>query len=329
MKKIIILILLIVLITLLLPFTIVSISERTKAEPRLKIAEKQKEKAEDKMVLVYIKDENRVEEMEMSQYLKEVISAEMPADFHIEALKAQAVAARTYLINRMNAYKTTEKPEYHMGADICTDSTHCKAWIREEKRRQLWGNKAEENWQKISRAVDETAGVIITYEEEPISAVFHSTSSGMTENAEDVWGGNVPYLKSIKSEGDKVSPKYSSEYSFLVDEYKRLISEKVSGVNWELGLYSDISRSEAGGIISLKVGGVTIKGTEFRSIFGLRSTNVLINCDGDVVNMTAKGYGHGVGMSQYGANFYANQGMGYEEILKTYYSGVEVGIHEI
>ena len=112
MKKIIILILLIVLITLLLPFTIVSISERTKAEPRLKIAEKQKEKAEDKMVLVYIKDENRVEEMEMSQYLKEVISAEMPADFHIEALKAQAVAARTYLINRMNAYKTTEKPEY-------------------------------------------------------------------------------------------------------------------------------------------------------------------------------------------------------------------------
>ena len=328
MKKIIILILFVVLITLILPFAIVSLSEKTKAEQKMEVREELSEQSEAKVIAVYIKDEDRVENMEMSQYLKEVVSAEMPADFHIEALKAQAVAARTYLINRKNAFSDSEKPEYHKGADICTDSTHCKAWISEKRRRELWGDKAEENWQKISLAVDETEGVIITYEEEPISAVFHSTSSGMTENSEDVWGGSVPYLRSIKSEGDKVSPKYSSESGFSVEEYKRIIEKNVVGVDWGKGLYSDILRSDAGGIISLKVGGVTIKGTEFRRIFSLRSTNVEIITEGDKVSMSSKGYGHGVGMSQYGANFIANQGMGYEEILKTYYSGVDVGIRE-
>ncbi len=330
MKKIVIVILFAILVTLLLPFSIVSLSEKSNGEKKGEEPKKTTEQATaPEMVAVYVKDEDRVVDMEISQYLKEVVSAEMPADFHIEALKAQAVAARTYLINRKNAFLDSEKPPCHKGADICTDSTHCKAWISEERRRELWGDMAEENWQKISWAVDETARVIITYEEEPISAVFHSTSSGMTENSEDVWGGSVPYLKSIKSEGDKVSPKYSSQNSFTVEEFKRLSEEKISGVDWRKGLYSDIVRSDAGGIISIRIGGVAVKGTEFRTIFSLRSTNVEIVTEGGNVNMLVKGYGHGVGMSQYGANFYAHQGMGYEEILKTYYSGVSVGEYEV
>lgn len=330
MRKFIVLIFLLVAVTLLLPYLIVSLVERREEEKNeAKKMENREEMVIPQLIKVYIKDEDRVEEIEISQYLKEVVSAEMPADFHIEALKAQAVAARTYLLNRKNAFLDSEKPECHKGADICTDSTHCKAWIGEEKRRGLWGDMADENWDKISRAVDETAGVIITYEEEPISAVFHSTSSGMTENSEDVWGGSVPYLRSIESQGDKISPKYSSESSFTVQNYKSIAESKISGVDWGMGLYSDIVRSDAGGIISIKVGGVAIKGTEFRNIYSLRSTNVEIQTDGEMIKMSAKGYGHGVGMSQYGANYLANQGMGYEDILKTYYSGVDVGIYEI
>lgn len=314
MKKMLILIALILIITMVMPLVVVKLPIVNEEEEVIENAI-----ASDK-VKVYIKNEDRVEEMDSMQYLKEVVSAEMPADFHEEALKAQAVAARTYLVNR----KRLPATDIHKGADICTDSAHCKAWISESKRREAWGNMAEENWQKISDAVEKTDGVIITYEGEPISAVFHSTSSGVTENAIDVWGGSVPYLVSVESLSDKESPKYSSEQSFSIDEFKKLSEEKIQGVDWNKGLFSDIERSGAGGIIKIKIGGVEVKGTEFRNIFSLRSTNVSIKEEEGKIFMSVKGYGHGVGMSQYGANYLAYEGKNYIEILKTYYTGVEV-----
>lgn len=310
MKRIIILIILILIITMGIPLVII----------KLPLGEKVENITASDKVKVYIKNEDRVEEMETMQYLKEVVSAEMPADFHEEALKAQAVAARTYLVNRRRLPAT----DVHKGADICTDSTHCKAWISESERRKAWGNMAEANWQKISKAVEETDGIIITYEGEPISAVFHSTSSGITENAIDVWGGSVPYLVSVESLGDKESPKYASKQSLTIDEFKKLSEGKIEGVDWNKGLFSDIERSSAGGIIKLKIGGVEVKGTEFRNIFSLRSTNVEIKEEDGKIFMDVKGYGHGVGMSQYGANYLAHEGNNYIEILKTYYTGVEV-----
>ena len=314
MKKMLILIALILIITMVMPLVVVKLPIVNEEEEVIENAI-----ASDK-VKVYIKNEDRVEEMDSMQYLKEVVSAEMPADFHEEALKAQAVAARTYLVNRRRLPAT----DIHKGADICTDSAHCKAWIKESERRESWGNMAEENWQKISDAVEKTDGIIITYEGEPISAVFHSTSSGVTENAIDVWGGSVPYLVSVESLSDKESPKYSSEQSFSIDEFKKLSEEKIEGVDWNKGLFSDIYRSGAGGIIKIKIGGVEVKGTEFRNIFSLRSTNVSIKEEEGKVFMSVKGYGHGVGMSQYGANYLAYEGKNYIEILKTYYTGVEV-----
>ena len=263
--------------------------------------------------------------MNTSQYLKEVVSAEMPADFNEEALKAQAVAARTYLLNRMNVHKNgTEVPE-HKGADICTDATHCKAWIPEADRRTSWGDKADENWQKIANAVDATAGIIITYNSQPISAVFHSTSSGHTENAKDVWGGDVPYLVSVDSQGEDQSPRYQSEANFSLEEFKQIGNKEIQNVDWSKGIIGEITRSEAGGIISITVGGVKLKGTTFRTIYGLRSTNVDITVEDDQVKMRVTGFGHGVGMSQYGANYLAGQGKNYVEILKAYYTGVDVG----
>ncbi len=318
MKKLILIIVYILAVTVLVPMLIVF--------PRKKEEEKQEVENQEakENVKVYIKNEDRVQEMSTAQYLKEVVAAEMPADFYPEALKAQAVAARTYLTNRRNVYAESGTPPEHKGADICTDSTHCKAWISEAERKKLWGENQEEKWEKISKAVEDTKGDIITYEGQPISAVFHSTSSGATENAIDVWGGNVPYLVSVKSGQDSKSPKFNSKVSFSQEEYKKLCQEKIPGVDWQKGLFSDISRSGAGGIISIKIGGVNVKGTEFRNIFSLRSTNVDIQENSGEIIMEVKGYGHGVGMSQYGANFLAADGKNYVEILKTYYTGVEV-----
>jgi len=280
---------------------------------------------EPETVMVYIKEENRVEKMEINQYLKEVVSAEMPAQFHPEALKAQAVAARTYLINRIRAYEKGEKPAEHMGADICTDSAHCKAWISEEKRKKLWEkDKRQEYWKKISDAVDNTGSLIVTYNSEPISAVFHSTSSGYTENSEDVWTSQVAYLRSVKSEGDEKSPKFHSQKEMTIDEFKRIAEEKIEGVSWDDYIIGDIERSDAGGIKTIDVGGISVKGSDFRFMYDLRSANIQIEIIEEVVKMDVKGYGHGVGMSQYGADYLARQGKNFEDILKTYYTGVSL-----
>ncbi len=273
---------------------------------------------------VYIKSEDKVVEMKKSQYLKEVVSAEMPANFEIEALKAQAVAARSYLEARRNAYKVSGKPDVHKGAEICTDHTHCKAWVSESARRESWGADANKNWEKISAAVDGTANEVMTYDGEIISAVFHSTSSGKTENSKDVWGGERPYLVSVESPGDKVSPKYKSEKEMTLSEFKKIAEENIEGVDFSKEIIGEEARSEAGGILTISIGGVKIKGTQLRTFYDLRSTNVQINIDGDRVFFDVTGYGHGVGMSQYGANYLAGEGKDYKEILKTYYTGIEI-----
>lgn len=303
MKKISLFVIYICILTLIVPLLTINIC--------INIWEKEK------YINVYVKNEDKVEKMEISQYLKEVVAAEMPASFSFEALKAQAVAARTYLENRR---MSGDSDEAHKGADICTDYTHCKAWLSEADRRNAWEeDKRDEYWDKISKAVDETENEIITYDGKPISAVFHSTSSGKTESAKDVWGSDIPYLQSVESEGDLYSPKYNSEFICSIDEYKNRISERVENTNPDAELFSDIIRSDAGGIISLNVMGVTINGTEFRNIFGLRSTNVQFETVENNIHMNVLGYGHGVGMSQYGADYMGTQGSTYKEILAKYY----------
>lgn len=277
-----------------------------------------------KTVSVYVAAEDSVRKMDMSQYLKETVAAEMPAEFEKEALKAQAVAARTYLVNRINA-KNEDAKKAHKGGDICTDHTHCKAWVSEDERKKSWPEeKRDEYWQKISSAVEETAGILITYNDTPISAVFHSTSSGFTEDAKDVWGSEVPYLLSVESQGEEKSPRYRSDARFSLDEFKSIAEANIKDINWEKGLIGDITRSDAGGIKTITIGGVSIKGTEFRTMYSLRSTNAEIVTEGDSVSISVTGNGHGVGMSQYGANYLASCGKNYEEILKTYYTGVEI-----
>ena len=312
MKRIILVLAAVFLLSILVPLGIFFKVGKYKEPP----------KESEEVLLVYVKEEDKVLHMNKSQYLKEVVSAEMPASFEDEALKAQAVAARSYLESR----KSVEKDEngVHKGADICTDSSHCKAWISEEKRREIWGADADKNWEKISRAVEETADEVMVYDDEIISAVFHSTSSGKTENSKDVWGGERPYLVSVESPGDKLSPKLKSEKVISIDEFKTLAAQNIEGVNFDKGIIGQIKRSDAGGILTAEIGGVEVKGTQIRSIFGLRSTNAEITISDKEVRFDVLGYGHGVGMSQYGANYFAAEGKGYMDILKTYYQGVEI-----
>lgn len=293
--------------TLFIPLIIVSLLSGTNDSPL-------------ETVSVYLNSEDRVEEMDIDEYLKCVVAAEMPADFEEEALKAQAVAARTYLKTHM----LNEPPEEHKGAAVCADSAHCQAYISEAERRASWGDNANANWEKISEAVEDTGNLIMTYDGAPISAVYHSSSSGRTERAADVWGEDIPYLQSVESEGDLRSPKYKSEVRMSADDFKRIASENIEDIDWNSGLYGNISRSKAGGIVTLDVGGKSIRGTEFRKMFDLNSTNVELSGDSENIIMSVKGYGHGVGMSQYGANYFASEGEKFEEILKTYYLGVKI-----
>ncbi|MBS7299353.1 MAG: stage II sporulation protein D [Eubacteriales bacterium] len=285
----------------------------------------QKPLSEDiELMKVYITKEDKVVEMTKGQYLREVVSAEMPASFEQEALKAQAVAARSYLYSRMYSHKKSGTPPEHKGAQICTDPSHCKAWISESERKELWGADADKNWDKIDIAVKDTSGEMIYFGDEIISAVFFSTSSGRTENSKDVWGGERAYLVSVESPGEENAPNFKSEKTLSVDELKRVISDNIEGVDFSNGVFGEIVRSDAGGIITITLGNVPVKGTLFRTMFGLKSTNVNISVKDNIVYFDVTGYGHGVGMSQYGANAMARRGSTYKEILTHYYQGTVV-----
>lgn len=308
MKRFVLVILAVIFITVFIPLTVVMVMDKfiDNSAPFATPETAQQ-------VKVYFHDSGKTEDLDVQAYLIGVTASEMPAEFETEALKAQAVAARTYLSARTKGA--------HGGADICTDSTHCQAWVSEEKFKSA---RSDELWDKVANAVKSTENEIIAYKGKPISAVFFSTSSGVTENAEDVWGNDVPYLKSVKSLGDENSPGFKSDLSLTVDEFKRIAEENIENVNWNCELFGDISRTKAGGIKSLKIGGVDVKGTQLRTFYGLRSTNAEISLsDGNVI-FAVTGYGHNVGMSQYGANYMASQGNSYTDILKHYYSGVKI-----
>ncbi len=272
-------------------------------------------------VTAYIKNEDRVMEMDLEEYICGVVSAEMPASFPLEALKAQAVAARSYVMNKIE--KNLDLPEHH-GAQVCTDSAHCKAWMSREERMGKWAaEEAEGNMRKIERAVYDTKGEIITYGGEPAVAVFYAISSGKTENSKEVWGGDVPYLQSVESPHDVNAPGYSSQEVMTLEEFKNKFKAAHPEADFEGKWYSGEIRSQGGAVAQAEIGGVKVKGTEIRTIYGLRSHNFTLKL-GEKAVFDVVGYGHGVGMSQWGAKFYAEEGKSYRDILRIYYSGVEI-----
>ena len=263
------------------------------------------------------------EELDLDEYLYGVVSSEMPANFEEEALKAQAVVARTYTI-----YKITNGSK-HENANICDDSKCCQAWISKEARFEKWNeSERENNWSKIVNAVDSTKGKIITYDGKPINAFFHSNSGGKTEIASSVWGGkDEPYLQAVETSGEGNYTQYSSEVILTKSEFVDKIKQYHS--NFEIDFSNEnqieiLEYTEGQRIKTIKLGNLELTGTEIRNIFGLKSAKFEISVDGENVKFKVIGYGHGVGMSQTGADSMAKEGKNYEEIIKHFYSGVEI-----
>lgn len=277
-------------------------------------------------VKVLITSEDKVVEVPMEEYIMSVVSGEMPVSFELEALKAQSISARTYLSSKKvkPCNVASEK-----GAEIC-DTTHCQVYIGKEERLAKWTEKdANSNWSKIEEAVNATKGKVLTYEKELVMyPQFFSTSSGKTENAVDVFSNDVPYLVSTESKGEEIAPKYASELPIPIDEFINSVNSNYANANLTKDNLSSnieiIERSESGGVKKIRLGKENVKGTDFRRLINLNSTNFEYTITDSEIIFKCKGYGHGVGMSQWGANVMAKEGKKYEDILTHYYKGVKI-----
>lgn len=264
---------------------------------------------------------NDVSMVNLEEHLVGVLAAEMPAVYEADALMAQAVAARSYILSKMDA----ANPD-HPNATICTDPNHCKGWLSQDEAYEKWKeDECRKNWKKLKTAVSATRGEYMIYEDKVVEAFFFATSGGKTENSEDVWSTSLPYLRSVESPEDKDGTNYHSAAVFTLDEFYSRIGPYVGTVH--KGGAPSISapkRTEGGSIAEITICGKAFRGNEVRSIFGLKSANFTVTLLDDKVRFDVVGYGHGVGMSQTGANEMAKNGKKYTEILQHYYTNIQI-----
>lgn len=343
MKRIVYYIIIMIAIIIILPMFIVKscsfTSTREKSDKRENQSTNEKQGVNQRewedegnniKICVYIEPEGNIKEIVLEEYVIGVVAAEMPAEFAFEALKAQAVAARTYAYGRLKGiYK--DKDDLHANADICTDFSHCQAWISKEEAIERWdSSSADEYWDKIKKAVEETEGIVILYKGVIANPVFHSNSGGKTENAEEVWDVDpVDYLKSVISKGEEASPSFKTISKISVTEFYNTLKEYYPDIKVNKNsIFEDmkiVERTQGDRVKTIKVGNIEIKGTDFRKIFSLSSANFQLDKNKDgMIEIITFGNGHGVGISQWGANNLAKSGEMWEEIIKYYYLGVEL-----
>ena len=264
--------------------------------------------------------DNGVLELSMRDYLTEVLLSEMPPDFPLEARKAQAVAARTFTRKKMLHPK-------HEEAAVCADSSCCQAWTSREDLAAKYGADFEAVWEAARQAVLDTAGEVLTFEGELIDAVYFSCSGGSTEAAVAVWGSDVPYLQSVESPGEEAAPRFFSTVSVSPEEFSRVLREEAPKIDLsgepETWLGEE-TRSDGGGVASLYIGGLPFSGVTLRSLFGLNSANFDLTFADGAFHFDVRGFGHRVGLSQYGAENMAELGFSYRTILEFYYQGAKV-----
>ncbi|NCU16282.1 stage II sporulation protein D [Pallidibacillus pasinlerensis] len=267
-------------------------------------------------VSVYRTAKDEIETVPLEQYIVGVVASEMPAEFEEEALKAQALAARTYVIKQM---MSDVQRGIVKGADI-NDTVEHQVYKDEEQLQEQWKGNYEKNIEKIRRAVYETRGQILVYEDEPITASYFSMSNGYTENSDDYYSSAFPYLTSVESPWDTEAPKFTVETTIPVNEFESALGVKIEGSH----VGKIVSRTNSNRVEKVRIGNKEFTGREIRNKLGLRSTDFTWELSGQNVVIITKGYGHGVGMSQYGANGMAKSGKTFEEIVKHYYQGVEI-----
>ena len=264
---------------------------------------------------VTIRRGDQLQQMPLEDYLVGVVLGEMPASFETEALKAQAVVARTYTL------KCAAAGVKHGAGIMCADPSCCQAYAAPAD----YGGGAE-NLNKVRSAVEETAGQVLTYNGNLIEATYFSCSGGVTEDAVAVWGTDYPYLRSVESPGEEAAAYYTDSVYFTAEVFQQKLGRKLTGSpkSW-VGF---VTYTAGGGVNTIRIGGVDYKGTDIRAKLGLRSTVFTMTADMDGITVNTKGFGHRVGMSQYGADAMALRGCDYEEILTHYYQGTRLTAYE-
>ena len=279
-------------------------------------------------IKVYRQNKEKTVKVDFEEYIACVVSSEMPSNFDIEALKAQAVAARTFAVSKLKKYDT-KKPSSHIDAPIC-DSTHCQVYKTEKELISCHSDGwKDDGWKKIRKACKATEGQLLYYDGELVmQPLFFSSSGGQTENSEDVFVSAVPYLISVSSPYEENATHRDEKLKLSVSDFaekiKTAFPDKQFGII-NKGSIKILSRTAGGRVEYMKVGEQKLKGTQVRSALELSSSLFTISFDdnGNIV-ITSNGSGHGVGMSQYGADGMARKGMTYKEILRHYYSGTEI-----
>lgn len=276
----------------------------------------------DAVVIFSVQTESGLETVCMADYLPGVIAGEMPASFEMQALMAQAVAARTYILHRMENGSAN-----HPEADICNDPACCKAYVSTEALRTNWGENYETYYDKMCKAAADTDGLYLTYQGDLIEAVFHASSAGATEASASIWNAR-PYLVSVDSpETEADVPNFVSQMIFSPEELKQKLLTVQPSLSFSSDCttwVSDIRCNESGRVQSLNICGTVFSGAQLRSALGLRSTAFSVSCTDDSFTFSVIGHGHGVGMSQYGANVFAQQGLDYRQILAHYYPNTQL-----
>ncbi|MDF2946769.1 MAG: stage sporulation protein [Bacillales bacterium] len=267
-------------------------------------------------VAVYRAALAKTEKLPIDDYLVGVVAAEMPADFELEALKAQALTARTFIMKRMKGPQDTGLP----GGAIVSDTVDHQVYKNKNELKKIWGSEYEWKLNKITAAVRATSGQIITYNDEPITASFFSTSNGYTENSEDYWANKFPYLRSVKNPWDEDSPKFLHQKLVLIKDFEKILGVSIKGKS--IGVIK--ARTEGHRVKEVSIGSKVFTGREIREKLDLKSSDFTWVKKDEYIVITTKGYGHGVGMSQYGANGMAKKGKTYEEIIDFYYKDVKI-----
>lgn len=326
----------ILIITIVLPTILVKTFNFVSKEGQERLKSKKEKRVDDETgekfdgyINVFDTRSQKTITIPLDDYIKGVVAAEMPAEFEMEALKAQAIASRTYALQR-NIHFEEGHPD-HPDAPLCT-GIHCQAYLSLDELEKLHSKKwVEKYWEKIEEAVDVTINEVIYFDNEIIEPLYHSTSGGMTEDSKDVFAMEKPYLKSVPSPYEEDAPKFKSIVTMTVDEFIQKIQGKFTGANITKDNVHEkiklVERTDSGRIKKIMVDGTVVEGREIRELFELNSTNfkILLSPKSNIVEIETTGYGHGVGMSQWGANGLAKNGKDYKEILKHYYTGVEIG----
>ncbi|MCK0470055.1 stage II sporulation protein D [Halalkalibacter sp. APA_J-10(15)] len=323
MKRILIVALILCTVILVIPTMLVVVVSPTPDVNVMQSAPTDKESgwdydpSEDVSIAVFRSQQEVIDTLPLEIYVMGVVASEMNATFEMEALKAQALTARTYMVRHMLAPQDVDLPE---GAMV-TDTIMHQVYKDEEELREAWGSEYEHFMKRIEEAVLSTQGQVLTYDDEPIDAMFFSTSNGYTENSEDYWENEIPYLRSVESPWDQRSPRFTAETTFTVEEFEQRLGVTLPE-DQSVGVISE--RTKGSRVAKVNINGTELSGRYVREELGLDSSDFQWRREGNHIVVQTRGWGHGVGMSQYGADGMAKEGSDYEEIVNHYYQGVTI-----